>query len=190
MLLNNTPNRSENDLLMINNNRQRLDSMIEQTARVVSTQHGYAWVLPENSKACNSCSSKSGMGCVNSLSFFNSAKTQPESIYVQNPLHAKPGDEVVIGLQGETLVIYSLLAYLLPLVSMLVFAILGGQIFQVLTLSHEAGAILAGVAGLFSGFKFANWLAAQMQTTDDSAKPVILRHKEHFIYPANSVSHI
>lgn len=162
--------------------------MIEQTAKVMSTQHGHAWVLPLNSTNCNTCSNKTGLGCSNALSFLTSSKAKSEPIYVQNPLHAKPGEAVVIGTQGNTLVMYSLLAYLLPLVSMLVFAILGGQVFQVLNLPHEAGATLAGVAGLISGFKVANWLAKRMHHANETMHPVILRHTEHYIYPANTVS--
>ncbi|HPY41301.1 MAG TPA: SoxR reducing system RseC family protein [Thiolinea sp.] len=163
--------------------------MIEQTARVVSTQHNHAWVLPLNSMACNSCSTKASAGCSNAFSFLSSAKAKCEPIYVQNPLHAKPGEEVVIGTQGNTLVMYSVLAYLLPLISMLVFAILGSQVFQALQLPQEGGAVLAGIAGLFSGFKLANWLATRMNQASDTMHPVILRHKEHYIYPA-SISHV
>jgi sigma-E factor negative regulatory protein RseC len=188
MLPNNRLERSKNDLTIINNNWQRLDTMIEQTARVVSTQHGHAWVLPLNSTSCNTCSSKSSLACsASALSFLISSKAKSEPIYVQNPLHAKPGEAVVIGTQGNTLVVYSLLAYLLPLVSMLVFAILGGQVFQVLALPHEVGASLAGVAGLISGFKLANWLAKRMHHANEATHPVILRHTEHYIYPANTV---
>lgn len=190
MLLDNTPERSKNDLLNTNNNRQRLESMIEQTARVVSTQHGHAWVLPSNSTNCKACSVKPSAGCSNAFSFFNSSKAKCEPIYVQNPLHAKPGDEVIIGTQSNTLVLYSLLAYLLPLVSMLVFSILGSQVFQILSFPQEAGAVLAGVAGLLSGFKLANWLAVRMHQTHEGMYPVILRHKDHFIYPASSISHV
>lgn len=189
MLPDNTPERSKNDLLIINNN-WRLDTMIEQTARIVSTQHGHAWVLPLNLANCNSCATKNSSACSNAFSFLNTSKAKCEPVYVQNPLHAKPGEEVVIGTQGNTLVIYSLLAYLLPLVSMLVFAILGTQVFQVLSLPQEAGATLAGVAGLFSGFKLANWLVTRMHQANNAMHPVILRHKEDFIYPASSISHV
>lgn len=188
MLPDNRLERSKNDLLITNNNWQRRDTMIEQTARVVSTQHGHAWVLPVNSANCNTCATKSSLGCSNALSFLTSSKAKAEPIYVQNPLHAKPGEDVVIGMQGNTLIIYSLLAYLLPLISMLIFAILGGQVFQVLNLPHEAGATLAGVAGLISGFKLANWLAKQMNHTNDTMHPVILRHTEHCIYPVSTIS--
>lgn len=190
MLPDNTPERSKNDLLNINNNQQRLDGMIEQTARVVSTQHGHAWVLPSNSTNCKACSVKSGSGCSSAFNFFNSSKAKCEPIYVQNPLHAKPGEEVVIGTPGNTLVLYSVLAYLLPLASMLVFAILGSQVFQVLSFPQEAGATLGGVAGLLSGFKLANWLAVRINQTHEGMHSVILRHKEQFIYSASSISHV
>lgn len=190
MFLDNKPNRSKNDLLMINNNNVRQNGMIEQTARVVSTKQGHAWVLPVNASTCNSCVDKGGSSCSNAFSFLIPAKAKAEPIYVQNPLHAKPGDEVVIGTQANTLVLYSMLAYLLPLISMLVFAILGGQVFQLLSLPQEAGAVLAGIAGLFSGFKVANWLAAQMNQANPTMHPVILRHKEHYIYPIESMTHL
>jgi len=161
--------------------------MIEQTARVVSTQQGYAWVIPASAAACGSCQSKSG--CSSPTGLFAFLKPSAERLYVQNPLHAKPGDEVVIGMQGNALLVYSMLAYLLPLVSMLVFAIVGSELFQVFGLAHEMGAVLAGIAGLFSGLKLAGWLAANVAKSEE-AHPVILRHKEHVIYPAGSVSHV
>jgi hypothetical protein len=57
-----------------------------------------------------------------------------------------------------------------------------------LALPHEVGASLAGVAGLISGFKLANWLAERMHHANEATHPVILRHTEHYIYPANTVS--
>ncbi len=46
---------------------------------------------------------------------------------VVNPLYARPGDTVVVGMQGEALVVYSLLAYLLPLLGLIIAAVSGAR---------------------------------------------------------------
>jgi sigma-E factor negative regulatory protein RseC len=43
--------------------------------------------------------------------------------YAHNPLHAKPGDRVIMGLEEKALVSGSILMYLLPLLFMIVGAI-------------------------------------------------------------------
>lgn len=159
--------------------------MIEQTAKVVSIKQGYAWVLPAGAKDCGSCaankSGQAGKSC-SSAGLFDFFRPSAEKVYVANPLHAKPGDEVVIGMQGNALLIYSVFAYLLPLLSMIAFALLGKELFIALNLHADAGAILAGICGLFSGLRIASWQAARVARSEDS-QPVILRHKEQIIQP-------
>jgi sigma-E factor negative regulatory protein RseC len=161
--------------------------MIEQTARVISLKQGYAWVEPLNAKGgCGGCAAKSS-SCSTSGAF---AFLRPasEKIYVQNPLRARPGDEVVVGMQSNALLVYSLFAYLLPLLSMVVFAVLGKELFLMLEMHADMGAILAGAAGLFSGLKLAGWLA-QNVSKSSGAEPVILRHHEKVIEQIIPVSH-
>ncbi len=184
MLPHNELNRSKINLN--NSNYGRGEIMIEQTARVVSLERGYAWVEPLSVGNCGGCSAKSS-SC-SSSGAFDFLRPVGEKIYVQNPIHARPGDEVVIGMQSNTLLFYSLFAYLLPLLSMLVFAILGNELFAALNMHADFGAILAGVGGLWSGFRLAGWLAQNMSRSDDSA-PVILRPNEKVLQPVIPVSH-
>lgn len=159
--------------------------MIEQTAKVVSIKQGYAWVLPAGAKDCGSCASvKNGRagGSCSSAGLFTFFRPTAEKVYVSNPLHAKPGDEVVIGMQGNALLLYSVFAYLLPLLSMIAFALLGKELFTLLNLHADAGAILAGICGLFSGLRIAAWQASRVARSEDN-QPVILRHKEQIIEP-------
>ncbi|MEZ5478609.1 MAG: SoxR reducing system RseC family protein [Thiolinea sp.] len=151
--------------------------MIEQTARVISTQPGYAWVEPLTaaSSACGACPSK-GSTC-SSSKLFNVFRPAIEPLQAANPLHAKPGDEVIIGLQGQTLVVFSMFAYLLPLLSLLAFAMLGKELFIWLEMPADLGAILAGISGLLSGLKLAAWLA-QRNNRSEQVQPVILRQRE------------
>ncbi len=160
--------------------------MIEQSARVISLKQGYAWVEPLSAGGCAGCASASS-SCASSGAF-KFMRPGHEKIYVQNPLHARPGDEVVIGMPTNTLLVYSLFAYLLPLLSMVVFAILGKELFLLLEMHADLGAILAGATGLFSGLKLAGWLAQNTAESSD-VEPVILRYQEKVIEPVIPVSH-
>ena len=90
---------------------------------------------------------------------------------------------------GNVFLVYSLLAYLLPLLSMVVFAVLGKELFAWLGMEQESGAVLLGMAGLFSGLKVAGWVASQVGK-DEAVSPVILRHKEQVVYPAGTIPHL
>lgn len=161
------------------NNKQRIDddtgneTMIEQTAQVISTRQGYAVVSPLGKKNCNGCASKSS-GC-SSQAFFGFFQSEQQNLEVLNPLHASPGDEVVIGVQGHGLLLFSLFAYLMPLLTLIVFAVLGSQLFTVLGMSGELGAVLAGMAGLLGGFRLARFLS-EISARAYDFQPVILRH--------------
>ncbi|HPE59297.1 MAG: SoxR reducing system RseC family protein [Thiothrix sp.] len=154
--------------------------MIEQRVKILSIRHGHAVVEPVGKSTCSGCSSR----CSDKAAFSSVRKARQTAFEVLNPLHAKPGEEVVIGMQGHTLVVYSAFAYLLPLLSLIVFAILGQELFTALTLNAEAGAVLAGVAGLFSGLRLSGWLALRV-TPAEEALPVILRHHEVAIKPVH-----
>ena len=149
--------------------------MIEQTAIVVSVEAGYAWIIPEKlSEGCGQCATKGN--CSTSSVLDVAQPKNAAKMRVLNPLYARPGDTVVVGMQGEALLVYSLLAYLLPLVSLLVFAALGGEIAGLMHVSPGAGAIIGGLGGLVGGLKFANMLGSSSFKSTDF-HPVILRIK-------------
>lgn len=159
------------------------NNMIEQTATVVSVEAGYAWVVPQRrGSGCGGCSSSNA--CSSSGSTLALMRKDPQKMRVLNPLYARPGDEVVIGMQGEALIIYSLLAYLLPLVGLILAAILGNQIFLLSGMSGELGAVLGGIAGLIGGLRIANSISTRSLHSVEF-QPVILRSKEHMIYSAH-----
>lgn len=153
--------------------------MIEQTALVVSVDGGYAWVLPrQESKGCSACSTKSSCS---SSSPFDFMRKQPQKMRVVNPVYARPGDSVIIGMQGNALVLYSLLAYLLPLVGMVLAAILGHEFLTLVNVTGEAGVILSALAGLLGSLRLANIICAR-SLHDKGFQPVILRAREQPIY--------
>jgi len=144
--------------------------MIEKTAVVIRINQGYAWVKSEGMSSCGSCSSAGGCS---STSLMNPNK-ESNAMQVANPFHAKPGDHVIVGMPSDGLLKSSLLAYLLPLFSLLVFAVLGREIFSLIADNGEIGAILMGVGGLFVGLRFSDTLA-QHSDIKEKLQPVILR---------------
>ena len=94
--------------------------------------------LSTNNSSCKSCSSQSGCS---SFSFFSN--TPSRSLKVLNSLSLEKGDRVMVELKTDKLVLGTLLVYILPLVSLLFFSILG-KLFL-----GEGFSILLGIAGFF-----------------------------------------
>lgn len=101
--------------------------MIEETARVVAVEGQYALLQTQRQSACQSCSVKTGCG----TSVVSQVVGQRSSqLKVENILHARVGDEVVIGLMENSLVKGSLLIYALPILLMLGCGLLGDSVAQ------------------------------------------------------------
>ena len=172
-----------------NKNDNGENTMIEEIAEVIRTGQGYAEIRPEVSGGCSSCASKSG--CSSSSSAFNfflrkknREDVNQQTIRVQNPVYAKPGDKVVIGVRANTVLKGSLLAYFLPLLILLVSAVIGRLLFGWLGMNAELGSILMGVLGLLGGFKFVTNLLKHSNLSS-SFEAVILRVVEPELHPVS-----
>ncbi len=162
-----------------NTNKKENIDMIEEIAEVIRVERGYAHVRPLSSSACNNCSSSSGCS---SLSFFMPKKKVSDIIKVQNPVYAKPGDQVIIGVSSSALVGNSVLAYFLPVLALLMSAVLGSELFSFLHLNSEIGSIIFGFIGLIAGF-YVSRIAAAQTPLCDSLDVLILRIKEQPLNP-------
>ena len=120
--------------------------MIEETAVVARIDGAYAWVETQRQSTCGQCSAQKGCGTSIMAGWF--AKRMGH-IQVLNQIQAQVGDEVIIAVKEDALVKSSLIMYILPLISMIVFVLTGQWL-----LSHwypaaaEAILILFAVAGL------------------------------------------
>jgi sigma-E factor negative regulatory protein RseC len=147
--------------------------MIEQTATVISVESGYAWVMPQQAASgCGGCASKAS--CTSGASPFSFMHKEPQKMRVLNPSYARPGDVVVVGMQGEALVMYSLLAYMLPLLGMLLMAILGRELAAFGGVTSEFVTVFSGLVGLVGGLRLANVIGARSLKSNEF-QPVILR---------------
>lgn len=111
--------------------------MIETPARVVRVDGGTAWVCAESPSTCGACG---GKGCGASLYARLLHPREPEYA-VANPIDARPGEPVVVGIEDGALFKAALAAYVVPLALLLLGALLGSR-------QGDLAAVLGALAGL------------------------------------------
>jgi sigma-E factor negative regulatory protein RseC len=119
--------------------------VIEEPALVVRVVDGVAEIVTQRQGACSGCTAKKG--CGTSLL----AAWLPErqlSFHISNDIGARPGDQVVVGLDERLLQRSSLLLYAVPLVGLLAGAVSGERLFPQFGWPSELGAVLLGLLGL------------------------------------------
>lgn len=146
--------------------------MIEEPATVISSDDGYAIVDTRERPACGACANAGGCSTSVLSGLF---KRRHNRLRVSNPIHAKPGEQVVIGLREDTFLKVSFLAYLLPLLSMILTAILMQAVATYFNWQlGELPQVLGGLLGLISGFFLLRIFAGKTQN-EPGYQAVILR---------------
>ena len=152
--------------------------MIEEQGRVIDVHDGYVWVETQRRSSCDKCSANAGCGTSVLSRVLGQRRTRVRAL---DPLGAKAGDDVVIGIEDAMLLRSSLAAYLVPLLGLLLGAVCGGTLASTLGIPNEAGSILCALAGMAAGIV---WLAYHSRRTahDRRYQPVVLRRAAHIIY--------
>ena len=99
-----------------------MSETVQQSVIVKKIENQYAWVLATHDSSCESCSSKSGCSSTNLLRPLLDATIKNQGLRVVNTLNASVGDEVAIELSATNLLKATMLAYLLPLLGLFIFA--------------------------------------------------------------------
>lgn len=146
--------------------------MIEERGQIVSREGDYAWVETERQSACSSCSAKKGCGTGVLSKVYSNRFSRVKAL---NHINAKPGEQVVIGLEEDALVRGSLVVYGLPLLTLILTALLGRAVAIEMGMQNDDGLIaLFGIAGLFIGF-FMVKIFNRKIAHDEHYQPIILR---------------
>ena len=146
--------------------------MIEETAIVTRCDGEFAWVEAQRKTACGQCSASKGCG-TSVLSKVVGKKVT--SMKALNQIAAKEGDTVIIGLHESAMLTGSLAVYLIPILSMLGFAILGKTVAQQLLFDNvEVFTILAAGFGLVLAGLWLRKFTNRIQH-DDRYQPVIVK---------------
>lgn len=146
--------------------------MIEEPATVISIDDDYAVVETQQRAACGACASASSCSTSVLSGLF---KRRLNRLRVSNPIHAKPGTRVIIGVEENAFLKISFLVYLLPLVCMIVMAILMQAVAtNFIWLTGELPQVVGGLLGLIGGFFLLRLFAGQNQD-QPGYQAVILR---------------
>jgi sigma-E factor negative regulatory protein RseC len=133
--------------------------MIEEPATVITAKDGYALVETRQRPTCGACSSAGSCGTSVLSGLF---KRRHNRLKVTNPIHAKPGEQVIIGVPENALLKISFMAYLVPLMCMILVALLMQAVAT--HFSWHAGElpqVAGGLLGLIGGFFLLKRLAWQ-----------------------------
>lgn len=139
--------------------------MLEGRARVLTAEGDFARLEIQRPSSCGGCGASTTCGTALLGRWLS---RRPLEVQAANPVGARPGDWVVVGLADEVLTEASLLAYLTPLLGLF----LGGGAGQ--ALGGEPAAILGAVAGLTLGLGGAGRFAGR-RWADPAYRAEILR---------------
>ncbi len=143
--------------------------MIEEQARVLTVGNGFALVEASSRSACGSCPSASGCGASLVAKLFGKRANR---LQVSDAIGVAVGDLVVIGIADGTLIRASLLAYLWPLIAMMLAAFIA----QFAGASEGLGALI-GILGLCVGL----WTTRRVTGGEAGRaryRPVLLRRAD------------
>lgn len=145
--------------------------MIEETARIVEMGDGFVWVETQRRTTCGNCAVNKGCGTAVLSKVLGRYRTRIKAL---NSLSVAIGDEVVIGIRENALLLGSLAVYMLPLVSMLLAGFLGEVLAVNAGIEGDWPGITAGLTGLFLGFVWLRKFSKKI-SADKDYQPVVLR---------------
>lgn len=153
--------------------------MIEEQGKVVALQNDWVWVETERKTACGTCSASKGCGTSVLANVFGK---KTNTIAVMRTLPVKVGDEVIIGIEEDSLVRGSLLIYALPLVLLIAFGLLGEVVGgQVLAEKSDVVTAIFSVLGLAIGFLWLRHISSRLRT-DPRFQPKLLQIKNNITF--------
>lgn len=149
--------------------------MIEEKATVVSTEGRVAWVETQRRTVCGSCSANKGCGTATLSKVLGQKRTQ---VRVLNEFGARPGENVIIGLEEGAMLKGSLVLYALPLLMLFGGVMFGAVLAEGFGFHYTEGwriafALIGLVAGFYAVRRFSNRIS-----DDKRFQAVVLRRDE------------
>jgi sigma-E factor negative regulatory protein RseC len=118
--------------------------MMTEEGMVKRTMGSKAWVVTRRSDMCESCSSH---GACKALG--GGKEMEVEAL---NAVQARPGDQVLLTLEDQSLVKLSFLVYLFPILALISGAALGQKVASILGTNPELTSFM--LAAIFFGLAF------------------------------------
>lgn len=152
--------------------------MITETAIVVLIEDNQTWVETQRKSACGQCSANKGCGTSVLSKVIGNKLSKIKAI---NNINAQVGDEVVIGLNEQSLLKGAFMTYMLPLLFMFIFALVGQLMSENLQLqNNELLVIVFAVVGLMLGLRQVKSFSSAI-AKNENYQPVILKKSKSSI---------
>lgn len=145
--------------------------MIEESAQVVELGDGFVLVETQRRTTCGSCAVNKGCGTAVLSKALGRYRTRIKAL---NSLSVVIGDEVIIGIRENALLVGSLAVYMLPLVFMLLAGFLGETLAVKAGIEEDWPGVTTGLTGLFLGFVWLRKFSKKI-SADKNYQPVVLR---------------
>ena len=152
--------------------------MITENAIVVSIENNQTWIETQRKSACGQCSANKGCGTSVLSKVMGNKLSTMKAI---NKINAQVGDEVIVGLNEDSLLKGAFFAYLLPLFYLFLFSFVGqftADYFQIK--NSELVIISFAVIGFYFGMKKLKVFSASI-ANNENYQPVILK-KAHPLF--------
>lgn len=152
--------------------------MLEERATVVSVDDKAIWVEVKRQSTCGQCAANKGCG---SAALQKVLGNKRNIFRVTGDLIVKVGDEVVIGINENAIVKGSLLVYALPILSIIIFALIGETIgSRTLSLDSDFMSLLGAAFGLVASVLGLRW-HSRKSANQPQYQPVLLRHVNQMV---------
>jgi len=146
--------------------------MITETATVISIENNQTWIETHRRTACGQCSANKGCGTSVLSKVVGNKLSKMKAI---NKINAKVGDEVVVGLNENSLLKGAFMTYLSPLLHLFFFAFIGQYLANTLQMANnELWVILSAVLGFYLGMRKLKGFSTGI-SNDEDYQPVILK---------------
>ncbi|MEY3219990.1 MAG: hypothetical protein RIT27_1347 [Pseudomonadota bacterium] len=138
--------------------------MFEQRVKVLKIENNIMWIDTTSQSACGSCQQRKRCSAT---TFENAFTNQKKPLPLVNSIKAQTGDWIIVGINETDLLRSTALLYLLPIISMILFSVIGNLIEL-----NEISIVLSALIGLGIGGIASYWFLAP---TLANLNPVPLR---------------
>ena len=152
--------------------------MITENAIVVSIENNQTWIETQRKSACGQCSANKGCGTSVLSKVVGNKLSTMKAI---NKINAQVGDEVIVGLNENSLLKGAFMAYLLPLFYLFLFSFIGQFIANYFQIQNSELVIITfAVIGFYFGMKKLKVFSVSI-ANNEKYQPVILK-KSHPLF--------
>lgn len=160
--------------------------ILEEEAEVLRTEGRIAWIDTQRKSTCTSCSARKGCGTGTLAQVLGQRKTEMSAL---NPIGARAGHRVVVGISSGALIKGSLAVYSVPLILLFAMAGFGHVLGSHLHANDPQGwSIAFALLGLVVAFFWVARFGVRIRD-NPQYQPVILRIvSESAVIPIRPVS--